>query len=117
VVDVDVAVRTRGWQDAMRNLMRRRSSELHNVVRWAMYLIEYVLCSETNRWMSDSSMEGRCGVVDVLLLGVMQVQLYGCVALRLRWGRREGSRPKGERAGLLIIPALNDPHHPPADAT
>jgi hypothetical protein len=32
--------------------------------------------------MLDSSMPGRCGVVDVLLLGVMQVQLYSCVALR-----------------------------------
>jgi hypothetical protein len=85
VVDVDVAVRSRRWEDTMRNLMRRRPSELHNVVRWTMYLIEYVLCSETNRWMFDSSMPGRCGVVDVLLLGVMQVQLYGCVGLRLRW--------------------------------
>jgi hypothetical protein len=65
----------------MRNLMRRRPSELHNVVRWTMYLIECVLCSEANRWMFDSSMPGRCGVVDVLLLGVMQVQLYGMVCV------------------------------------
>ena len=46
-----------------------------------MYLIECVLCSEANRWMFDSSMPGRCGVVDVLLLGVMQVQLYGMVCV------------------------------------
>ena len=31
--------------------------------------------------MFDSSMPGRCGVVDVLLLGVMQVQLYGMVCV------------------------------------
>jgi hypothetical protein len=36
VVDVDVAVRTRGWDSAMRNLMRRQSSELRNVARWTM---------------------------------------------------------------------------------
>jgi hypothetical protein len=77
-VDIDVAVKSRGWEDAMRNLMRRRRSALHNVVRWAMYLIECVLCSEANRWMFDASMPGRCGVVNVLLLGVMQVQVSGC---------------------------------------
>lgn len=37
-----------------------------------------------------------------------------CVAIAM--GRREGRRSNGERAGLLIIPALNA-RHPPAETT
>jgi hypothetical protein len=47
--------------------------------------------------MLGSSMPRRCDVVEVLLLGVMQVQLVRCaaVAVAVAMGRREGRPSNG----------------------